>query len=324
MARLYLVLLIMGAGWGMTVPLAKYVISSGYEPFGIIFWNQGIGVVLLGAMLLWRRARRAKNMPAAARAGLRGTAFGGTGPRGTVLRGKGLRLIVFVALLGTLAPSLANYAAARHLPAGILALIISLAPIMSFPIALGLSLERFTALRLGGLLAGLVGVLLIILPEASLPAPGLEIWVLVALLAPLCYGFEGNVISLWGTEDLGPAGVLFGASLVGVIVTLPLALMSGQFIVPSFPLPLAAGAIVLSSALNVLAYAAYVWLVGAAGPVFAVQVSYSVTGFGILWSMLLLSERYAPTIWLAFALMLLGVALVQPRDRADAGGAGAP
>jgi drug/metabolite transporter (DMT)-like permease len=52
-----------------------------------------------------------------------------------------------------------------------------------------------------------------------------------------------------------------------------------------------------------------------AGAVFAAQVSYLVTGFGVLWSMMILSERYSPFIWAALVLVLLGVALVQPRRR---------
>jgi drug/metabolite transporter (DMT)-like permease len=64
--------------------------------------------------------------------------------------------------------------------------------------------------------------------------------------------------------------------------------------------------------LNALAYAGYVWLVGRAGSLFASQVAYLVTGFGVLWSMILLGERYSAWVWAAFALMLVGVALVQP------------
>ena len=39
---------------------------------------------------------------------------------------------------------------------------------------------------------------------------------------------------------------------------------------------------------------------------------YLVTGFGIVWSKLLLGESYALLVWAAFAVMLAGIALVQP------------
>jgi drug/metabolite transporter (DMT)-like permease len=37
-------------------------------------------------------------------------------------------------------------------------------------------------------------------------------------------------------------------------------------------------------------YAGYVWLVGRAGAVFAAQVAYLVTLFGVFWAMLILGE----------------------------------
>jgi len=54
-------------------------------------------------------------------------------------------------------------------------------------------------------------------------------------------------------------------------------------------------------------------LVGAATAVFAAQVSYLVTGFGVIWSMALLGERYSGWIWGAMAVMFIGLFLVQPR-----------
>jgi len=72
-------------------------------------------------------------------------------------------------------------------------------------------------------------------------------------------------------------------------------------------------AIVGASLLHAAAYAGYVWLVGRAGSVFAAQVAYVVTATGVVWSMLLLGERYSAWIWFAFAVMIAGLALVQPR-----------
>jgi len=48
--------------------------------------------------------------------------------------------------------------------------------------------------------------------------------------------------------------------------------------------------------------------------VFSSQVAYLVTGWGVLWSMLLLGEWYSIWVWMAFALMLVGITLVRPRD----------
>ena len=66
-----------------------------------------------------------------------------------------------------------------------------------------------------------------------------------------------------------------------------------------------------------MVYASYVWLVGRAGAVFTAQVGYAVTATGVIWAMLILSESYSPYFWVAAALILAGVFLVQPR-RAEA------
>ena len=47
---------------------------------------------------------------------------------------------------------------------------------------------------------------------------------------------------------------------------------------------------------------------------FAAQVAYLVTGFGVLWSMVFLGETYTNGVWLALGLMLFGMFLVQPRN----------
>ena len=42
------VLLLAGAAWGGTQPLAKIAVSEGYRPLGIVFWQMTIGAVALG------------------------------------------------------------------------------------------------------------------------------------------------------------------------------------------------------------------------------------------------------------------------------------
>ncbi len=62
-------------------------------------------------------------------------------------------------------------------------------------------------------------------------------------------------------------------------------------------------------------YVGYVWLARAAGAVFAAQVGYVVTIAGVCWAMVLLGERFSPLVCAATAILLVGLALVQPRAR---------
>ena len=137
-------------------------------------------------------------------------------------------------------------------------------------------------------------------------------------MPPFFYGLEGNFVARWGTAGLSPVEVLFGASLVGTVLALPLALGTGQFIDPRPPWGLPDAAVVISALIHVVVYVTYVWMVGRAGAVFAVQVSYLVTGFGVLWALLLLNESYSGWVWAAMGVMLLGMFFVQPRTSPEA------
>lgn len=285
------ILAVLGAGWGITQPLTKVAVSTGHGPLGLIFWQLVIGAALMAAL-------------AAARG------------RGLPLSRPALRLYLLIALIGTVVPNSASYRAIAHLPSGVISVLLALIPMLAFPMALALGLERFSLRRFIGLAAGLAGVLLLVLPEASLPDPAMLAWIPLALVAPLCYAFEGNYVAKWGTGELDAVEVLYGASLVGAVIALPLAVGSGQFINPVRHWGAPEWALVAASSVHVVVYASYVWLVGRAGAVFAVQVSYFVTGFGVLWAMLLLGESYSHWIWAAMVLMLVGLFLVQPRPRA--------
>lgn len=286
-----IVLLLAGAAWGATQPLSKIAVSEGYRHFGILFWQMSIGAAVLGVLTLLR----------------------GTGLR---FSRRDLSLYTVLALIGSVLPGISSYTAAIHLPSGVLSILLSSIPMLAFPMALLFGLERFRMRRLAGLSLGFAGICLLILPEASLPPSVSVIWVFVALISSLFYALESSIVARWGLGGLDPVQALCGASLVGAAITLPLALMTGQFIDPSGPWTAPDFAIVASSLLHAGAYVSYVWLVGRAGPVFTVQVSYFVTLFGVTWAMLFLGESYSPYFWAALAVMLAGLALVQPRPKA--------
>ena len=283
------VLLCLGTGWGSTQSLGKIAASTGHGPLGLIFWQGVIGVVVLGALTL---------------------------ARGRPLRitGAGLRFATIIALVGTVVPTFTFYRSVVHLPAGIMSILISTIPLFSFAMAMTLKMDRFSPQRLLGLLCGLLGVALIVLPRASLPDPAMVVWVPVALLGPFFYAMEGNIVARWGTAGLDPVQAMFWASLVAALIVLPVAIGQGQMF-SLLPFGRAEAALVISSGLHALLYASYVWLNGRAGAVFAAQTAYFVTGSGVFWAMGLMGERFSQWIWLALAVMLAGLALVQPRNK---------
>ena len=287
-----LALIVMGAGWGITSPLSKIAVSTGHQPLGLVFWQMVIGAVLLGAIVYGRGGRLA-------------------------LGRRQILLYLVIALLGTILPNAASYRAAAHLPAGVMSIVIAMVPMFAFPIALALGQDRFSLARVLGLGLGLGGVALLVGPEASLPDRAMAAFIPLALIAPFFYGLEGNFVGKFGTAGLDPIAVLFGASVFGAVLSLPLALGFGHWVNPLAGFGAAEGALVLGSGVHAFVYAGYVWLVGRAGAVFAAQVSYLVTIFGVGWAMLILGEVYSGYIWGALGLMLVGMFLVQPRDREE-------
>ena len=284
----YGTLVFMGLVWGAVFPITKIAVSTGYKPFGIMVWQMVIGVAFSAAFLLLRGKKlnfTRKNLP---------VYFG-------------------VAMLGTVLPNYFSYTASAELPAGIISILIALVPLFSMPVALAMGFERFNWLRLFGALSGAVALLLLTGPEASLPDPTKYVFVLIMAVAPLLYALEGNFLTYMGTRGLDATQTLFGATIVALVFSVPLALGLGQWIDPITPWGAPEWAIPAGAVLNITAYILYVWLIHRAGPVFSSQVAYLVTGWGVLISMVFLGETYSKWVWLAMGLMLLGVALVRPK-----------
>ncbi|MCR9086040.1 MAG: DMT family transporter [Rhodobacteraceae bacterium] len=281
-------LVVLGAGWGMTQPLSKIAVSEGYRHIGLVFWQLTISAAILAVVCAIRR----EPLP---------------------LRADALGMYLLIGVIGTVIPNSAAYQAAVYLPSGVLSVVLSLVPMFAFPIALLLAIDRFSWRRLAGLLCGLSGVAFLALPGTSLPQAGLLVFLPLAMIAPLFYSLEGNIVAKWGTAGLSPVQLVLGANLIGMVIAAPLAVGTGQWVDPFPPYGAPDAAIVALAAIHALVYVSYVWLVGQAGAVFAAQVSYLVTGFGVFWAMLILGERYSGFFWAAMALMMSGLFLVQPR-----------
>jgi drug/metabolite transporter (DMT)-like permease len=286
----FAILLLMGTGWGASQSLSKIAVSTGHGHFGLIFWQTVIGVLVLAPIALLR----------------------GVWPRLT--RGR-LVFATVIALVGTVLPNTASFIAYTELPASLMSILIATVPILAFPVALMLGQDRADVMRIAGLGLGLLGVILIAASggEGGEGASWPLLFVAIAMIAPIFYAVEGNVVAWYGTLGMDAVATMALASLMGALITLPLAWASGQFIDPTAGIGRAEWALIASSVVHALAYASYVWLAARAGAVYAAQSSYIVTATGVFWAMWLLDERLPPIIWLALAVMMAGVALVQPR-----------
>lgn len=228
-------LVLLGLGWGSTQPLGKIAASTGHKPFGLIFWQLLVCVVVLGGLTLLRGKRLPLNAAA-------------------------LRFYVVIAVLGTLVPNATFYISIARLPAGIMSILISVVPLIAFPIALALGAERFSRRRAAGLALGMIGVCLIALPSASLPDPRMAAFLPLAMVGPLFYALESTYVARANFDGMDAVQAMFGASLMGLILCAPIMLALGHWFAMPLPPGRAEGALILSSVLHALLYAGFVWL----------------------------------------------------------------
>ena len=285
-----MVLILLGCGWGLTIPLTIIAVKTGLGHLGIIFWQFFIVMVLFGLRQIFSKKKLS-------------------------MAKSSLQVFCVIAFIGTIFPNSASLNAASYLPGGVLSILIATVPMFAFPIALFFGIDKFEFSRVLGIIFGFIGVYLLIAPEAALPDPSV-IWVIpIALIAPIFYGLEGNFVAKFGTGDSSPIEVLLGAAIIGCFVTFPLAILSNQFVNPFVPWNSAHYALISSSIIHGIVYATYVWLVTKVGAVFSAQVSYFVTVAGVVWSMVLLDEVYSKFIWMSLLCMIFGMALVKPRSQ---------
>ena len=286
----YIVLILLGCGWGLTIPLTVIAVKTGLGHLGIIFWQFFIVMVLFGLRQIFSKKKLS-------------------------IAKSSLQVFCVIAFIGTIFPNSATLIAASYLPGGVLSILIATVPMFAFPIALFFGIDKFEFSRILGIIFGFIGVYLLIAPKAALPELSV-IWVIpIALIAPIFYGLEGNFVAKFGTGNSSPIEVLLGASIIGCFVTFPLAILSNQFVNPFVPWNSAHYALVFSSIIHGIVYATYVWLVTKVGAVFSAQVSYFVTVAGVVWSMVILDEVHSKFIWMSLVCMILGMALVKPRSQ---------
>jgi drug/metabolite transporter (DMT)-like permease len=196
---------------------------------------------------------------------------------------------------------------APKVPSGILSLGLMLIPLMIYVLALVLGMDQFQLVRLVGILLGLIGVLFVVLPQASLPSPDMVGWVLLGLLAPLCYAI-GAILMAWlqppAAKSLPLASGLLMASAVMMaavmVVTDSWWFFEGRF---------ATGhkAVIGAMANQAVIFILMFEIIKRAGPVFFSTSNYIATLAGVGLGMLFFGDSHSLWIWAALSLMFLGL-----------------
>jgi len=281
-------ILALGSLWGLAFSFSKMATIGGVHPVSYTFW-QGLGAGIVVAAICRLRGLRI--------------------PTGRAYLG----YYAIIGLVGIAVPNVNLVAAIAHLPAGVMVLTIPFVPLMTYAIAIFLKMERFSPLRFAGVLCGLAGVALIVLPKASLPDANAAPWFLMALLTPAFYAATNVLAARLRPPDSRSAPLAAGMLLAAAALLAPVVWWLDVLYLPALPVDEAEIGIVGQIVVSSVAYLIFFEVLRLAGPVFMSFTGYIVTLTGIGWGVLLFGERHSPWVWGAAALIFTGLALVNLR-----------
>lgn len=278
-------LFVLGLSFGIIFSLNRWATTNGVPFVPFVFWQAlGGAVILLVLSALLRKLPR----------------LGWPHIRVYMATGA-LNLAIPYAIFAFVAPKV---------PAGILSIGLSLVPVFIYALALGVRLDRFRITRFGGIVLGLIGVLLVLVPQASLPSPDMVPWVALGLAAPLCYAVNAIVVALMRPPETSSVplacGLMAAASL---FVLIAMAATSDWW---AFDAPWGDGhwATIGAMANNAVAFYLIFELIRRAGPVFFSTVNYVATLAGMGFGIWFFGDAHSWWIWLAVALMFAGLFFV--------------
>jgi drug/metabolite transporter (DMT)-like permease len=216
------------------------------------------------------------------------------------------RPLALVGLLNAAAPYLLITWGQQYIDTGVASILNASAPLWTAAIALVfVHSERVSGLRLVGIVAGFIGIVLLLGFEPS----GGDRAVLgsLAVVGAAVLFAVGALHASSRLAGVSPLGIALGALAWGAVFTLPF----GAARMPGHELTWEAGAsvLVLGVGATGVAYLLYFGLVVGAGPSRAILATYIVPSVAVVFGVTLLDEALTVQTLAGLALVLLGVAL---------------
>lgn len=283
--RPFLYLCALGACWGLSYSLAKLAVGVRFTPMAFWFWQSLAGGIVLAALARMRAAAVPRSW-------------------------RHIRFYLLIALIAYTCPGVIVVMCAQHLPAGVLGVLPTTSVVLTYALSVAVRLDRFDAIRVSGLAIGLVGILLVLLPRASLPSPDQTFWVLVGLLAPFFYSATNVVTAALRPPGLDSLGMAAVVQLLAAAFMLTFMLLFGGWSWVPLALDAPNIALLIQGGIAVVTTILWIEVIRLAGPVFMSQVGFITTSTGVAWGMLLFGERHSGWVWAAIVCVLIGLTLV--------------
>jgi drug/metabolite transporter (DMT)-like permease len=202
--------------------------------------------------------------------------------------------------------------AMQTLPASYTSIINASSPLFAGLVARFWLGDRLSASRMAGLVAGVLGVALLVWDKLAMGSdsssgPGsIMLAVSAAVVASFCYGLAA-VIAKKHLANVDPVGVAGGSMVAAAVLLLPLSYMLWPEVAPS------AHAFSMAAILGVVCTAAafvlYFHLISVIGPSRAITVTFLIPVFAVVFSVLLIGEKVTATMLAGGAIIAVGTAL---------------
>jgi len=293
-----LAMLLVGAcSYAMTFSLNRIAITEGIPVFPFVFW-QGVGagtVALVAGLVVGQRPK---------------------------LTGVYLRFYFIFGFVGIALPYTMLALAAPRVPAGAVALTLTLSPILTYAFSVLFRLDRVRLLRASGILIGLAGILVVLAPGTGLPDPGMAPWLLLAFGSPVCYAFGSVAVVFLRPAGSRPIPLTCGIAFASAILMLPVMAAAESWWLFDGTMSAGDWSLIGGGALTACFFVLGLEIIRMAGPVFFSTNGYIGPLAGMGWATLYFGEVPSPWIGLAVALLFAGLFLVN-RSTPPAAPAGA-
>jgi len=287
--RLWLMILLMSALWGGGFMFIKFALT-GFAPFSVVAGRVGVAAVALGLIVAVGRQRL---------------------PR----QAKVWRAFFIMGALNNLIPWMMVAWAQTQIPSSMAAILNAPTPLLTAVMAHLLTHdEKLTRQRFTGVLAGMLGVALVVGPGVLSGMDSAVLAQITCLSATVSYAASAVYGRVFRSMEVTPVVAAFGQQLMVACVIVPLALAVDQ---PwSRPAP-GAGALAAVLALGVIAtalpYIIFYRVLAEAGATNLMLVNLLIPGWAVALGAMVLGERLPPTAFLGMAMVGVGLAVIDGR-----------
>ena len=226
------------------------------------------------------------------------------------LRPENLRVFALVAVFGFLGPLLVVTFVADTLPPAVLTLCAALIPAATYVLTLALRFDRFRWFSVAGVLLGLGGILLIVVPTGSLPGADAWVWVLFSLLMPLSAAVNNVAGARFSPPAVSALALAGGMMMVAALLLLLVMLADGDLFLPTDAEASGLWGLLWASAGQAITYACFFEIVRRAGALFFAQLNYVVVAAGIFWASIFFGTALSHWVWAAVAVLVASLVLI--------------